>query len=429
MDKNSAESKLDSSCDRFTNIKQADRAWVATFFGTSIGSGILFLPIMAGRSGIYVSVVVMVVAFIVSYFAQKLYGQVLVNSEKAQSYNRAIEEYLGFGIASIVSGIFTILLFGGVLVFSTGLNTDIGEFLYTYKITSSNISSNAVFPLVMLIIITLFMVFSERFLLKFIDKLTIILIFLLVIVALLFIPYWHFGSFMTFPTDFRTVIKNAFMCFPLYMGALFFFQALSPMIMYYRKNYPELSLQEHECKMIKLNKFAVIILSFFTGLFILSSALTLTPESLDYAYKNNISALAVVGFHLPNTLALSSIKFLSYLVIFFGLLTSFFGLALGLIELLQNQLPLPERWSNLKKKRVTTISLMALIWIFTTFNINVLGIMGMFSTPFNALILFIIPAGLILFNKRLKKYSKISATVILIIGIFTMFSYLVGYIL
>ncbi|HJO94934.1 MAG TPA: aromatic amino acid transport family protein [Victivallales bacterium] len=415
--------------DKFKNIKKADKAWIATFFGTSIGSGILFLPIMAGMAGFYVTVVVMILAFVTSYFAQKLYGLVLVNSEKAQSYNKAIEEYLGFGLASIVSFIFTILLFGGVIAFSTGLNTDIGEFLYQYKITSANISSNPMFPFVMLLIIVLFMVFTESFLLKFVDKLTSVLIVLLIILAIMFIPYWRFDTFLQFPTDLKTVFRNVFLCFPLYMGALFFYQALSPMVMYYRKNYPELSKEEHEKKVIKLNKFAVIILSFFTGIFILSSAFTLTPASISYAYTHNISALAVVGAGSPPTFTLGAIKFLSYLVIFFGLLTSFFGLSLGLIELLQNQIPFPKKWSDLKKKRVTTISLMIFIWIFTTFNINVLGIMGLFSTPFNALILFIIPAGLVLFNKRLKKYSKIAALIMLIIGIFTAFSYFLGLIL
>ena len=252
---------------------------------------------------------------------------------------------------------------------------------------------------------------------------------LLAVVALLFAPYWHFGAFVKFPTDIRVVIKNSLQCFSLYMGALFFFQALSPMVMYYKKNYPELSVKEQETKMIRLNKFAVIILSFFTGLFILSSAFTLSPESIDYAFKNNISALAVVGFHLPDSFALYSIKFLRYLVIFFGLLTSFFGLALGLVELIQNQIPFPKNWTDLKKKRITTISLMILVCFFTTFNLNVLGIMGMFSTTLNALILFIIPAGLMLLNKKLKKYSKLPAIIILIIGILTMFSYLAGTIL
>ena len=412
--------------DKFKSIKKADKAWIATFFGTSIGSGILFLPIMAGMAGFYVTVVVMILAFVTSYFAQKLYGLVLVNSVKAQSYNKAIEEYLGFGLASIVSFLFTLLLFGGVIAFSTGLNTDLGQFLYDYNITSVNISSNIIFPFVLLLIITLFMVFSESFLLKFVDKLTTVLIVLLVIVAILFIPYWRFDTFMQFPTDLKTVFKSVFLCFPLYMGALFFYQALSPMVMYYRKNYPELTQQEHEKKVVKLNKIAVVILSFFTGIFILSSAFTLTPASINYAYTHNISALAVVGTGLKPTFTLAAIKFLSYLVIFFGLLTSFFGLSLGLIELLQNQIPFPKKWSDLRKKRVTTISLMILIWVFTTFNINVLGIMGLFSTPFNALILFIIPAGLVLFNKKLNKYSKVAALIILIIGIFTAFSYFLG---
>ena len=421
--------KLNNCSDRFKDIRQADRAWVATFFGTSIGSGILFLPVMAGISGFYVTIVVMLVAFITTYFAQKLYGLVLVNTEKADSYNKAIEEYLGFGFGAIISVIFSILLFGGVLIFSTGLNTDIGEFFHQYNITSTNISSNPFTPFILLTMITLLMIFSEKFLLKAINKFTIVLIILLVIVAILFIPYWHFDKFMEFPTDFRSVFKNAFMCFPLYMGALFFFQAMSPMVMYYRKNYPELTLEEHENKVMKINKISVIILSFFTGLFILSAALTLTPESIEYAYDRNISALAVIGFNLPESFSLNTIQFLSYIVIFFGLLTSFFGIALGLIELLQAQIPYPKAWSDNKKKKITTVSLMVLIWIFTTFNINVLSIMGMFSTPLNALILFLIPAGLILFNKRLKKYSKISAFIILIIGIFTMFSYLTGFLL
>jgi serine transporter len=131
-------------------IKKSNKEWTFTFFGTAIGSGILFIPLQAGISGIYVSVITMVLAFSVTYFAQKYYCAIIARCQSADSYNKAIEEYCGYSFSSFISIIFAIQLFVSILIYSTGLNANLGEFLVSYKITSSNLSSVPLFPLLIL---------------------------------------------------------------------------------------------------------------------------------------------------------------------------------------------------------------------------------------------------------------------------------------
>lgn len=407
------------------DMKSMDRSWVFSFFGTAIGSGILFVPLMAGVSGFYVSIITMTLAFSVTYFAQKYFAVVIAESQNADSYNAVISEFLGKGFSSFISILFAIQLFASILVYSTGLNTDIGAFLHAYKVTSVNVSDYKVTPFVILVFLVLPMLFSEKFLVKFLDKLSGVLILLIGIFIVLFIPFWHVKDFFAVNWDMKANLKNVLMSFPLYMGAINFYPAISPMIMYYRKNYTHLTHDDCVNKAFTLNRQAIYLLSLFTGLFVISSAMTLTPESLNNALTANISVLAVVGLDKHTVIVLEIIKFLGYFVIFFALSTSLYGLMLAQIEIVSAQI-FPKHWNEQLKRKLTATGMMFLLWILTTFNINILKILGLFTTPATGLTLFIIPTIIVLVNKRFKKYRGISTFVILLFGIFIMGSYLLG---
>jgi len=224
----------------------------------------------------------------------------------------------------------------------------------------------------------------------------------------------------------HSAIKNALMSFPLYMGAINFYPAMSPMIMYYRKKYPHLSHEEHVQNAFKLNKQAVYLLGIFTGIFVLSSAMTLTPDSINYALTKNLSVLAVVGYHVQAGTILTIIKLLSYFVIFFALTTSFYGLMLGAVEIVSHQIRFPHSWSFNVRKKVTSLLLMLLLWVFTIINLNIIGMLGMFTSPCTGLTLFVIPTLIIFTNKKLKPYRKVSTVIILLFGLFIMVSFFIG---
>lgn len=415
------------SCSVEKDMKSMDRSWIFSFFGTAIGAGILFVPLQAGMSGFYVCIISMAVAFSVTYFAQKYFAVVIAESQKADSYNAVITEFLGKGFSTFISILFAVQLFASILVYSIGLNTDIGAFLQTYKITTVNVSSFKITPLVVLAILTLPMLFSERFLIKFLDKISVVLIVFIALFIVLFIPFWHFDFFFKFNPDMKTNIKMLLMSIPLYMGAINFYAALSPMIMFYRKTYPQLSHDDCVNKSFELNRKSIYLLSFFTAFFVLSSAMTLTPETLKQALENNISILAVVGLDQHAVAILEVIKFLGYFVIFFALSTSFYGLMLAQIEIVSALFP--KSWNEQVKRKISIILMMLLFWFLTTFNINILKILGLFTNPSTGLTLFIIPTVIVLINQRFKKYRSITTWIILAIGIFMLFSYFVGLIM
>ena len=407
------------------NTKKMDRAWTFSFFGTAIGSGILFIPLQAGKSGIYMSVVTMALAFSVTYFAQKYYAVMIVKAENAESYNDVIQEFCGKGFSVFISYFFVIQLFASVLVYTTGLNANIGEFLHKYNITPVNLSGYKIFPLIIIVALTIILMCSEKTIVKALDKLSIVLIILIAVMMVLFIPFWHIVEFKNFGGSTHNIVKNFLMSFPLYMGAVNFYPTLSPMVMYYRENY-DMSNDDVERKAISLNKSAIYLLALFTGLFVLSSALTLTPESLSYALKNNLSSLAVVGFdQVSASLVLNIIKFLSYIVIFFALISSFYGLMLAVVEIVAARL-YPSHLKVQVRRKFGVVIVMFFLWVFTTFNLNILGILGLITVPATGLTLFIIPTLIIFFNKKFKKYRSFMTAIVLAFGIFNVFSYLIG---
>jgi hypothetical protein len=155
--------------------------------------------------------------------------------------------------------------------------------------------------------------------------------------------------------------------------------------------------------------------------------MTLTPETLKQALDTNVSILAVVGLDKSSVMVLEIIKFLGYFVIFFALSTSFYGLMLAQIEIVAKFLP--KNWSEGAKRKVAITAMMFLFWFLTTFNIDILKILGLFTNPSTGLTLFVIPTVIVLINSRFKKYRSPTTVIILLIGIFMLCSYFVGLIM
>lgn len=407
--------------------KHIDKNWIFTFFGTAIGAGILFLPIQTGTAGIVVVLISMALAFVATYYSQKYFTIFIVRSKDSESYDSALASYWGKWASIAISGLWAIALFVPLTIYTTALSANLAQFIYDYTPMHIKLFGNPFVSMVLMAICVAILLTSEDTVISFTNKIGNVLLFLLIAITILFIPFWKFpNGLLNFDWSLSTMLKNLLMTFPLYNGALVFYMTIPPMIMFYRKHYPQLTLDQQEKKTTQLNKYALIMTAVFTMIFLLSASLTLSPEDIDYAVKNNVSALAILGLGKELNAILHIIKFTGYLVIFFAMITSFFGVAIGAIAMWSHLLPTPKTWDEKRKKQITTIVILALVWVISAFNINILDLMGFLSTPINAAVSFIIPTVIIFSNKSLKKFRGIAALLVLLLGIFTLVSYLIG---
>ena len=385
------------------------------------------MPVQTGMAGIVVVFISMILAYAATYYSQKYFTIFIVRAKDSESYDTALASYWGKTASLAISGLWAIALFIPLTIYITAVSANLSQFVFDYSPSHIKLFGNPFVSMVIVAISIAILLASEEVVISFTNKIGNVLLFLLIAITLLFIPFWKFpNGLLNFDWSIGSMLKNLLMTFPLYNGALVFYMTIPPMIMFYRKHYPQLTLEQQEEKTTQLNKYALTMTAAFTMVFLLSASLTLSPADIDYAVKNNVSALAILGLGKELNLILHIIKFTGYLVIFFAMITSFFGVAIGAIAMWSNILPTPKNWSEKRKKQITTLILLALVWVISAFNINILDLMGFLSTPINAAVSFIIPTVIIFSSKSLKEFRGIAAFLVFLLGIFTLVSYLIG---
>ena len=429
----------------YKNQEIVDREWFFVLTGTAIGSGILYSPIIAARAGVLVFFLSFISALFVAYFAQKFFSVVLIKANDSPSYNSAVKKYWNGTASVIISIAFALFLIITILIYSKGLDKCFESILLTYGKNYFDLGLIYVISLLLLLIVASFLFLSERFLLKLICWLTFILIASLVVISILLIPFWRFDSiFLDHNIDFNLMLNNFILSFPLFLAAIVFYMVISPMITSFKKRYLKLSDKKLERKILTLNRRVIYTLAFIIGIFIISSSLTLTLKGIDFAFENNASSLmkllnhgiyysiqnnvyslSVMTLDETSTSMLNIITFLNYQIVILAMITSFYGAALGLLEVLINLIPSSFGWSAISKKYIAVILIIFGTCIVTLYDYDMLNLVGFFFNTVTGIFLFIIPILIILTSKRLKEYRKISLFIIFVIGIFTLFSFFI----
>ena len=162
-----------------------------TLFGTAVGAGILFLPITAGLAGIIVLVLVALVGIPTIYFAHKNIGMMMTEAEGNVDYTGAVNEFLGQRTGFWINAVFFITLFLLLIVYSSGLNDDIGQFMVDTGFTSSNLSHTIFLSLSILVILLFVIRVGEKVMLRFMGFITFLLVAMLLAVSTYLIPQWN----------------------------------------------------------------------------------------------------------------------------------------------------------------------------------------------------------------------------------------------
>ncbi|MDR3253731.1 MAG: hypothetical protein LBT07_02045 [Endomicrobium sp.] len=84
-------------------MKNLDRGWVLTCFGTAVGAGILFLPIQAGLSGIWPIIFLTLIIYPITYISHRGITRIITSCPKATDIVGAVEYDLGHTTGFIVS--------------------------------------------------------------------------------------------------------------------------------------------------------------------------------------------------------------------------------------------------------------------------------------------------------------------------------------
>src|SRR5260370_22001569 len=88
--------------------RKQDTVWMLSLYGTAIGAGTLFLPINAGLNGIWPLLVMMLLAFPMTYFSHQALCRFVLSSATANGdITEVVKEHFG----SLAGKLLTILYF------------------------------------------------------------------------------------------------------------------------------------------------------------------------------------------------------------------------------------------------------------------------------------------------------------------------------
>lgn len=405
--------------------------WIMTLFGTAVGAGILFLPISAGLSGIIVLLIVTLISIPTVYFAHRNIGVMMTEAKGNVDYSGAVNEYLGMKAGFWINVVFFITLFLLLIVYSSGLNNDVGEFMLDIGFTSHNLSHSIFLSLLILIILIFVIRIGESIMLRFMGFITLLLVFLLLAVSAYLIPQWNFevlGNIYSWQSS----GDHFLLLLPIFVLSFSFYPAMSSMIITFKEK--GLSGEAVLARSNKVVMIAMILLVIFIMFFVLSCILALSPEALDKAMKQNLSVLSVLAENSQG----SPLEYAGPVISQLALITSFVGTFLGARESARELLK-DFRSYTLKSKKglfrflafddLLLISFLAAIWVVTILHLPILDILGELVAPPIAFFLCILPVWITYRVKRLKKYRSVTLIFTICVGCLMLFSYLVGKIL
>jgi len=400
-------------------VKKDIREWSFLFLGSAIGSGILLLPLQAGKVSLYTTFISMVIALIGTYIGQKLMIRMTSTTPNCTSYDSAIENHLGKVAGIILSIIFIIFLFTIVVILGTGATNNFAATIQHYNFVHTDLEKYPLYILACMVVMALPLLFGERFLLAMIEKVVAFKIVILAILIIMFIPLWRPENIHHYLSHAGTGIglgAGVLVLLPVLIFGATFFPSIGSMSRFFKFHYPTDSNEAMFKKANKTNIIAMILLAIVLVLFISSTLFALTPQSLEYAGSHNLTALAVIGQSDSGGFLANFSILAGYVITILAILTSFYAVIIGVIDGVITRLPKSAKIN----KKVVIVVVFILLFLWIVLNLNILSFIIHVISPLIVIFVFFIPVIAIYVSPKLKQFRGALPIISLIVGVFLM---------
>lgn len=394
--------------DHLNQAGQLDLSWTLSLFGAATGAGILFLPVRAGLSGLWVTLAIAALVYPAVYFAHRLFAGLLVHAAQPGDFAAALREFLGPRAGTLVAVLFPGLLLMLLVAYTTALNNSLGDYLAHQVPMATGFGGKAVMPLLILLCLLGLLRFGKRWVIRTLGALSAVLIVLLLCLSVLMARYWRLDGVLQLPSV-AGAPRDALRLFPIMMESFIFFPALSSLVLVLRRQCPTAAGAEQRAARI-IRRTTGLLLGFVL-LFVLSCLFALTPDDMRQAAARNFSVLDMLGTTTPDPLLAA----LGPLVAMLALVTSFLGLFLGYQDSLSRLIGGMGLSAGMAENLLYGFTLVVL-WGFVVFDIPVLGLLGQIGGPLSAIFLFLLPAAAYLKRRDRLSASKPVLTFVLICG-------------
>ncbi|MBZ7938662.1 serine/threonine protein kinase [Campylobacter sp. W0014] len=369
-----------------------DIRWVLSLFGTAIGAGVLLLPISAGLGGLIPLLVILVLAFPMTYLAHRnLCRFVLSSSNPKDDITFVVQSYFGKGGGFLITVLYFFAILPILLVYSANLTTTLIEFLINQFHYDAATLHGARIWISFLIVgaLVLVSIFGEGVVTRAMSFLVFPFIIFLFILSLLLIPQWNTALFTNI--DFSVFQTSNFwvtlwLVIPVMVFSFNHSPIISSLACFCKKEYGD----NAEFRARRIISSAVVLMVFVVMFFIFSCALTFTPEEFASAKAQNVNILTFIANKFPQVAVLT---YVGPIVALVAISKSFLGHYLGSQEGLNGIL---YKASNGKiqgklAQTLTAIITFVIAWYVAYENPSVIGIIETIGGPVLAILLFLMP--------------------------------------
>ncbi|MXP51460.1 serine/threonine transporter [Pantoea sp. SoEX] len=395
---------------------KTDTIWLLGLYGTAIGAGILFLPINAGIGGLIPLIVMTVIAFPLTFFShQALTRFVLSGKNPSGNITEVVQEHFGIIAGNIITLLYFFAIYPTLLMYSVAMTNTLNSFIINQlKLIPP---PRAILSLFLVIIMMIIVLFGEKIILKVMSILVYPFIIALILIAFYLIPHWQGAIIETL--NISKSSNNIWITLWLAIPVMVFSFNHSPIISSFalvkRIEYGKYA----EIKCSRILAYSNLLMVITVMFFVFSCVLSLSPEDLYIAKKQNITILS----YLANHFNVPVIDWLGPPLAIVAITKSFLGHYLGakeglngIISKVLNHLGkriLPEQLNF-----ITSLFILVTAWLVATLNPNILKMIETLGGPIISMILFLMPMYAIRKIAIMNKYcNNISDLFVIIIGL------------
>ncbi|MEX9516700.1 serine/threonine transporter [Providencia vermicola] len=404
--------------------RKTDTVWMLGLYGTAIGAGVLFLPINAGMSGLIPVLLMLVLAFPMTFFAHRgLTRFVLSGSKPEGDITEVVEEHFGRTAGNWITWLYFFAIYPILLVYGVSITNNVNKFLT--ELMGFAAPPRWLLALILVGGIMAIVSFGEKYIVKVMSMLVFPFIAVLLAFSLYMIPHWNGAVLDTLTMEGiaeaakhsggQSMWVTIWLTIPVMVFAFNHSPIISAFSVAKREEYG--AQAEKKCSRILAS--AHILMVFTVMFFVFSCVFTLSSADLAQAKTQNISILDYLSGYFDQPF----IKFAAAIIAFVAIIKSFLGHYLGAREgfngLVERAYRAKGKTIDIRKlNRGTAIFMLVTTWLVATLNPGVLDIIESLGGPVIAILLFLMPVYAISKVPAMHKYAgKFSNVFVVVMGL------------
>lgn len=371
---------------------KTDVLWILAIYGCAVGSGTLFWPISLGSAGLWAMVILIALAFPVTYFTYRVLSQYISGGTVSQTTKSNLvdttSELLGNKAVKYLTVAYFLIMIPSLAVYAITMSNTFLDFFKTQLGFPPLDRNVTVFGIIM--VMSLISLGKTETILKVVGVIVFPFILSLIFFGFMSVPHWS-TAFLTAEENTNSVpeiIKSVFNNLPVLIFAFSFTPIVSSLVAHYKQSHGERAFKKID-QILILSLLIIILTAVF---FSLGCIFSLTPAEIKEARVENLTSLSILArkFDAP------WLAICSQVIIFFAAMKAFLGTFIAtresLIGMAINIFRCGNTFSNGLGMRLVSVGVVFVITLIPTVaNLDVINIIKYFMVPISVFIVFFLP--------------------------------------